>query len=106
MKNKTSFLLLSILWLSGCAFIQPEKRHSPAEIASYGINSFVAPLASADGERTAGESGIEKIRLATAEGRRDGDVAEALDVVAFMNTDRERMRNLLLHQLRCAFHRI
>ena len=99
MKNKTTLLLLSILWLSGCAFIQPEKRHSPAEIASYGIHSFVAPLASAEGERAAREGGIEKIRLATAEEPRDGDVAEALNVVAFMNTDREPVRNLLLDQL-------
>jgi hypothetical protein len=102
MKNKATLLLLSILWLSGCAFVQPEKRHSPAEIASYGLNSFVAPLASAEGERLARADGMEKIRLSLAapvDARRDNDVADALDAVAFLNTEREPARNLLLDQL-------
>jgi hypothetical protein len=102
MKNKAALLVLSMLWLSGCAIVQPEKRHSAAEIAGYGINSFVAPLASAEGERVAHAHALEKIRLslsAPIEARRDHDVAEALNAVAFLNIEREPARNLLLDQL-------
>ncbi len=102
MKNQATLLLLSILWLSGCAIVQPEKRHSPAEIASYGLNSFVAPLASAEGERVARTEGMEKIRfslVARVDARRDSDVVNALDAVAFLNTEREPARGLLLDQL-------
>ena len=102
MNSKTAALFLSILWLSGCALVQPEKRHSPAEIASYGFNSFAASLASAEGERVTRVDGMEKIRLSLAapsDARRDIDVADALHAVAFLNTEREPARGLLLDQL-------
>lgn len=103
MKIKTLVLLLSILWFAGCAIVQPEKRHSPAEIASYGLHSFVAPLASAEGERVSRTSGLQKIQVsltAAAEAQRDDDVADALDAVAFLNVEREPTRDLLWDQLR------
>ncbi len=96
------FLAASITLFAGCAAVQPEKRHSPAEIASYGLNSFVAPLASAEGERVARADGLEKIRLSLAapsDARPDNGVADALDAVAFLNTEREQMLDLLLDQL-------
>ncbi len=96
------FLAASIALFAGCAAVQPEKRHSPAEIASYGLNSFVAPLASAEGERVARADGLEKIRLSLAapsDARPDNGVADALDAVAFLNTEREQMLDLLLDQL-------
>jgi hypothetical protein len=103
MKIKSALLLVvSLLLFAGCAVVQPEKRHSPAEIASYGLDSFVAPLASAEGERVARTDGMEKIRLSLAapvDARRDNDVADALDAVAFLNTEREPARGLLLAQL-------
>jgi hypothetical protein len=98
----TFFLVVSLLLFAGCAVVQPERRHSPAEIASYGLNSFVAPLASAEGERVARTEGMEKIRLSLAarvDARRDGDVADALNVVAFLNAERDQARSLLLDQL-------
>ncbi len=103
MKIKNVLLLIaSISLFAGCAVVQPEKRHSPAEIAGYSLNSFVAPLASAEGERVARTEGLGKIRLSLAapsDARRDNDVADALDAVAFLNTEREQARGLLLDQL-------
>ncbi len=103
MKNKPILLslvpLLSILWLSGCAIVQPEKRHSPAEIRGYEPATFMAPLASDVGERAAREQGIAKIRVAFANLSGDGDAADALHAVAFLNTERELARAVLLNQL-------
>jgi hypothetical protein len=102
MKTKSALLVLVVLLFAGCAVVQPEKRHSPAEIAGYGLNIFVAPLASAEGERLARADGMEKIRVSLAapsNARRDNDVADALDAVAFLNTERESARGLLLDQL-------
>jgi hypothetical protein len=103
MKIKSALLLVvSLLFFAGCAVVQPEKRHSPAEIASYGLNSFVAPLASAEGEGVARVDGMERLRLTLAgpsDARRDNDVADALHAVAFLNTEREPARSLLLDQL-------
>ncbi len=104
MKIKSCSLLFAVLVLvlSGCAVVASEKRHSPAEIAGYGLNDFTAPLASAAGESQALAEGMEKIRLsltAPTAARRDDDVSDALHSVAFLNTEREATRNLLLDQL-------
>jgi hypothetical protein len=51
-----------LVFLAGCAGIEPGKRHSPAEIAAYKPDDFIAPIASEAGERAEREAGLEKIR--------------------------------------------
>jgi hypothetical protein len=61
--------LFSLLLLSACsslAPLAPEKRHSPAEIAAYTVNDFVAPIASNEGERLAREDALAAIREASS----------------------------------------
>ena len=80
--------------LAGCVGIVGEKRHSPAEIAAYRPQDFVAPIASAEGERVAAAERVEKIRLAlgqplaTGTGDEDSGTPGALWAIAFLNVDR------------------
>lgn len=53
--------IAACLVLSACSSIAPEKRHTPAEIAAYQSKDFVAPIASADGERAAREASLAVI---------------------------------------------
>ncbi|NJR71761.1 MAG: hypothetical protein HC782_00890 [Gammaproteobacteria bacterium] len=49
---------------SGCSVLQPEKRHSPAEIAAYTTADFLAPIASSAGELAARNAANSKIQEA------------------------------------------
>ena len=51
---------LVLISLAGCVGMVTEKRHSAAEIAAYRPADFVAPIASADGERAEVAAGLEK----------------------------------------------
>ena len=104
-----SRLLVPILLalLVGCAGIATEKRHTPAEIQAYRPTDFVAPIASAEGERAAAAEGREKIRLAvlqtsqpaeppnTAIGDENSGAPGALWAIAFLNADRADGLNIL-----------
>ena len=106
-------LLIPILLVSlaGCAGIVTEKRHTPAEIAAYQPADFVAPIASAEGERAAAAEGREKIRVAllqtsqpagvpsTAIGDENSGAPGALWAIAFLNADRAEGLNILQHAL-------
>ena len=106
-------LLVPILFtlLAGCAGIVTEKRHTPAEIAAYRHTDFVAPIASAEGERAAAAEGREKIRVAllrtsqpaeapsTAIGDENSGAPGALWAIAFLNADRAEGLNILQNAL-------
>ena len=106
-------LLVPILlaFLVGCAGIVTEKRHTPAEIAAYRPADFVAPIASAEGERAAAAEGHEKIRVAllqtsqpaeppnSAIGDENSGAPGALWAIAFLNADRAEGLNILQNAL-------
>lgn len=106
MKQQT-VLLLSVLallaaLLTGCA-APGEKRHTPAEIAAYRPADFASPVASAAGEQTEFNQAMEKIRSARAlpADAEGGEILpEALHAVAFLNTEREAGRSILMNALR------
>ena len=87
-------VLILLAVLTGCAGIVGEKRHSPAEIAAYRPQDFVAPIASAEGERAAAAERMEKIRMAltqppaSVDGDEDSGTPGALWAIAFLNADR------------------
>ena len=104
---RLSFLLLFTV-LSGCAGIIGEKRHTPAEIASYRPQDFVAPIASAEGERAAVAERNERIRVALSEaiaptapdtGDEDSGAPGALWAIAFLNADRAQGLGILQRAL-------
>ncbi len=80
--------------LAGCAGVSP-KRHSPAEIAAYTPETFVAPIASAEGERSEADAAMEKVRTALAQPGDTAAAAAALDAILFLNTARDSGRVLL-----------
>jgi hypothetical protein len=90
-----ALLMAGLVALAGCAGITPPKRHSPAEIATYSADTFVAPIASTAGERSEFNAATDKIRLALAQPGNTALAAEALDAILFMNTDHESGRILL-----------
>lgn len=100
-------LLLVILLavLAGCAGIVGEKRHTPAEIAAYRPQDFIAPIASAEGERTATAERIEKIRAALTQpatsdsGDEESGAPGALWAIAFLNADRAQGLGILQNAL-------
>ena len=91
--------------LAGCAGIVGEKRHTPAEIAAYRPQDFVAPIASEVGERAAAGARTEKIRLAfaepaaTATGDEESGAPGALWAIAFLNVDRAQGLTILQNAL-------
>ena len=91
--------------LAGCAGIVGEKRHTPIEIAGYRPADFVAPIASAEGERAAAAERSEKIRAALAQpsaaasGDEDSGAAGALWAIAFLNADRAQGLGILQNAL-------
>lgn len=91
---RTAVLGLLALLLAGCAGVS-SKRHSPAEIAAYTPESFVAPIASADGERAEADAAMEKIRAALAQPGNTVAAAAALDAILFLNSERDTGRKLL-----------
>ena len=99
--------LLPVLMASlmGCAGIVGEKRHTPAEIAAYRPQDFVAPIASVEGERVTVEARIEKIRLAlslpatTAMGDEESGAPGALWAIAFLNVGRAQGLGILQNAL-------
>lgn len=107
-KNMHSFKLPSVILLAaltGCAGIIGEKRHSPAEIASYRPADFVAPIASIDGERAAIAERDEKIRVGISQQFMPTSVGEengapgALWAIAFLNADRAQGLGILQNAL-------
>ncbi len=102
---------IALIFLAGCAGIKPEKRHSPAELAAYKVENFVAPIASAAGEAAAREEALEKIRLALAQfattansrlsdaANADIKVPDALGAVALFNIEQDAGRRLVLAAL-------
>jgi len=102
-----------LLMLTACAGIQPEKRHSPAELAAYKVENFVAPIASAAGEAAARTEALEKIRTALAQSTstnstspdsidrdaRASDAMGALGAIALFNIEQETGRSLVLGAL-------
>ena len=93
-----------LLVVAGCAGISGEKRHTPREIAAYQPQDFIAPIASAEGERVAVAERSEKIRLALAERIATPDTAiddedngapGALWAIAFLNADRSQGLRIL-----------
>jgi hypothetical protein len=91
--------------LAGCAGIVGEKRHSPAEIASYKPADFVAPIASIDGERVAVAERSERIRLGLSQltlpvnGDEDSGAPGALWAIAFLNAERTQGLSILQNAL-------
>jgi hypothetical protein len=85
---RAAFVGLLAILLAGCAGVT-QKRHSPAEIATYTPEVFVAPIASAEGERSEVTAASEKIRLALAQPGNTAAAADALDAILFLNTERE-----------------
>ncbi len=90
------------LVLGGCAVTPPStqgKRHSPAEIASYGPQQFSWPLASAKGSQQARDeamAALVRADKAIAQGGADEDtVAKALRAVAFYDTEHEAGRRIV-----------
>ena len=82
----------SLLLVSGCAIVPTEKRHTPAEIAAYKSDDFVAPIASTEGERVAREASFKTIRDALAlPAGQDPDriIPGALWNIGFLNVERE-----------------
>ena len=93
---------LAVVWLSACSILPTEKRHTPAEIAAYQPADFVAPIASAEGERAAREEGSKLIRdaLALPAGfDPNGIVPGALGNIGFLNVENEAGLGLLLNTL-------
>ena len=97
-----------LLVLAGCAGISGEKRHTPGEIAAYQPQDFIAPIASAEGERVALAERSEKIRVALAEpistpdaaiGDEDNGAPGALWAIAFLNADRSQGLHILQNAL-------
>ncbi len=91
-----------LLLLAACSTVPGEKRHSPAEIASYRSDNFVAPIASLDGEQAAREEGLSLIREAIAlPAGTDpkGIVPAALGSIGFLNVEKEAGRQMLLATL-------
>jgi hypothetical protein len=88
--------------MSACSTITEEKRHSPEELARYSVADFVAPIASATGEREEAHDGAEKIATAWAL-RGQPDTTDALPAalwaVSFFNRDLDKGRDLLLAAL-------
>jgi len=95
----TAGLLLAAALLAGCAGLAPEKRHSPAEIASYSPAHFSAPIASREGARLARDKALAAIRQAQAPGADDQLVQQALWAVAFHDTEHAAGRTLLQRAL-------
>ena len=103
--------LIVLVWLAaltGCASVNGEKRHSPAEIASYRPADFVAPIASAEGERAASAERNEKISAAllqlsqptsSATGDEETGAPGALWAIAFLNADRAQGLAILQNAL-------
>ncbi len=98
------FIPFVLLVLAGCAGISGEKRHTPREIAAYLPQDFIAPIASAEGERVAATERSEKIRFALAESIATPDAASgdeengapgALWAIAFLNADRSQGLRIL-----------
>jgi hypothetical protein len=97
--------LILLTTLTGCAGIVGERRHTPAEIAAYRPQDFVAPIASSEGERAVAAERLEKIRAALAQpsasatGDEDSGTPGALWAIAFLNADRAQGLGLLLNAL-------
>ena len=112
-----AYVCVALIFLASCAGIKPEKRHSPAELAAYKVENFVAPIASAAGEAAARAEALEKIRLALTQSastanskwagsaNADADtnaeikVPDALGAVALFNTEQDAGRRLVLAAL-------
>ena len=105
MRSLASIGLLLLAALAGCTSISPEKRHTPAEIAAYRPQDFMAPIASAEGERAAVAERSEKIRAALtapsadSTGDEDSGAPGALWAIAFLNTDRAQGLGILQNAL-------
>ena len=108
------WICAALMLLAGCAGIQPEKRHSPAELAAYKVENFIAPIASAAGEAAARAEALEKIRFALAQSPStanskisqwagsanvDIKVPDALGAVALFNTEQDAGLRLVLAAL-------
>jgi hypothetical protein len=89
--------------LSGCAGLAPEKRHSPAEIAAYQPENFIAPIASEAGERAEYEAGLAKIQalrnLAPASAEVRAAAPNALWAMGLFNTGHDVGRTIVLEML-------
>ncbi len=104
-------LLLSLLLLlmAGCAIAPVEKRHTPAELAAYSPADFASPITSASGEQAEFAKQMQKIRAAQAAvdtsagnpaaGDSGDTVPDGLHAVAFLNTEREAGKNILMSAL-------
>ena len=93
---------VGLLLLGGCAVVPGEKRHSPAEIATYQYADFVAPIASLDGERLAREEALQTIRTAVALPpglEAEGMVPRALWNIGFLNVEKPAGLALVLAAL-------
>lgn len=92
---------VALALLAGCA-TEP-KRHSPAEIASYRVDDFEAPIASAEGERHERESAMAKIQaaqtLAPSSAEAKETVPGALDAISMFDTGREAGLRLVTDML-------
>ena len=88
----------ALVLVSGCAILPNEKRHTPAEIAAYQADDFVAPIASTEGERVAREASLQTIRdaLALPAGQDPSRIIPgALWNIGFLNVEREAGRALI-----------
>lgn len=97
------FALIVIGSLTGCAGIAPERRHSPAEIAAYRVEDFVAPIASEAGGRTEREVALAKfqaMRLASpVSPAARAEAPGVLWAIGLFNTEYELGRTLVLDLL-------
>jgi starvation-inducible outer membrane lipoprotein len=102
MKVKAGLVAAAVMLLSACSILPTEKRHMPAEIAAYQSVDFVAPIASADGERIARESGLKLIQEAIAlpPGVDPNEIVPtALGNISFLNTEKAAGLTLLMNTL-------
>lgn len=97
------FAVVAICGLNGCTGIAPEKRHSPAEIAAYRVENFVAPIASDAGERAereAAQAKFEALRLAsTTSAETRANAPGVLWAVGLFNTEYDLGRALVFDLL-------
>ncbi len=90
---------ITSLIFAGCSAVLPEKRHSPAEIASYTPQSFASELATTAGEQSHREADISTIRAVFEQpifGGTAANVSGALWSIGFLNTEKAGGQKLVL----------
>lgn len=92
--------LASLLPIARAESDTPEKRHSPAEMASYRPSDFRSPITSTEGERARYAEERAKLLATLTAPTSNEALAGALWTMGLLNTDIEAGRKPLLHALR------